>query len=153
MLISSRKVNCAAASSLAFAAVHAAGETSRLLCDRICFAAGCEYHLSQTFDDSFSMPCRSLVRSFSLLVGKLLTKASCLKISPSASMPAFTLSPNLKALVWSFALNFCARASRGCNCRAAVTMADAPSAKFSFSGPEAAVTAASCVALPHETSS
>ncbi len=27
-------------------------------------------------------------------------------------------------------------------------MADAPSAKFSFSGPEAAVTAASCVALP-----
>ena len=27
-------------------------------------------------------------------------------------------------------------------------MADAPSAKFSFSGPEAAVTAASCAALP-----
>jgi len=43
---------------------------------------------SQICEESFSMPCRSLVRCLSLLVGKLLTKASCLKISPSASMPA-----------------------------------------------------------------
>ncbi len=90
MLINSRKVDYAAASSLAFAAVHAACETP-LDCYVTEFAlllAVSTWLFSQIFDDSFSMPCRSLVRSFSLLVGKLLTKASCLKISPSASMPA-----------------------------------------------------------------
>ena len=58
------------------------------------------------------------------------------------------LSEFLTAFDWSLALSFCARASNGCNLSAAQTMAEAPSARFSFSGPEAAATAASCVALP-----
>ena len=89
MLINSRKVNYAAASSLAFAAVHAAGGTPHcFVTDFALLLAVRIWLFSHLCEQSFSMPCRSLVRSLSLLVGKLLTKASCLKISPSASMPA-----------------------------------------------------------------